>query len=89
MKSSWKAITLAALISVFASQSRGAVTCPTSVTQAGGDADDQLTGTADADLITGNGGNDTILGLAGSDCLNGGSFDDQLFGGADNDRLSG
>jgi cysteine-rich repeat protein len=89
MRSSWKAITLAALLVVFASQSHGGITCPATVTQSGGDANDDFTGTPDADRINGNGGNDTIVGLAGDDCLNGGSFDDQLFGGDGSDLLTG
>jgi cysteine-rich repeat protein len=89
MTSSWKAITLAALVTVLASQSHGAIICPASVTQSGGDANDVFIGTADADRINGNGGNDTILGLGGNDCLNGGSFEDQVFGGTGDDNLSG
>jgi cysteine-rich repeat protein len=85
---------LAVLVLSFAalapwSAANAAVTCPTSVTQAGTSANEDLVGTSGNDRIAGNGGKDVIHGGDGSDCLIGGSFEDRLFGEDGDDELIG
>ncbi len=55
----------------------------------GDDADNTLTGTANADTIDGKGGSDLIHGNAGDDQLRGGDGDDSLRGGAGIDAYDG
>ncbi|MFH5948346.1 hypothetical protein [Roseomonas xinghualingensis] len=50
---------------------------------------DELVGTAQADVIDGLGGNDLIRGLGGHDILYGGDGDDILDGGTGADRMEG
>lgn len=52
-------------------------------------ADDDFTGTSDADLVEGLFGDDKLSGLAGSDWLAGGAGRDTLYGGADDDTVLG
>ena len=47
----------------------------------GGNGNDTLTGSPNADVIGGGEGNDTILGLAGVDLMDGGGGDDTITGG--------
>jgi Ca2+-binding RTX toxin-like protein len=56
---------------------------------AGGDNDDNLTGTAGQDDLNGGGGNDTLRALGGDDRLDGAAGDDVLSGGDGNDTLIG
>lgn len=69
-----------------------------SMTGAGTDAADSITGTAGVDWITGNGGDDTIdgsdgadilAGNGGGDTIKGGLGDDIIYGGASDDILEG
>jgi Ca2+-binding RTX toxin-like protein len=55
----------------------------------GSSFNDDLTGTAAADIIQGGAGNDTLAGNDGIDNLDGGVGDDTLRGGAGNDILMG
>jgi Ca2+-binding RTX toxin-like protein len=51
----------------------------------GGDGDNTLSGTSNADHLSGLGGSDTLSGLGGEDLLDGGAGDDMLDGGSDGD----
>jgi Ca2+-binding RTX toxin-like protein len=51
--------------------------------------DDDLQGTADADVLSGLDGNDRLRGLAGDDVISGGAGDDTVTGNEGNDTLSG
>jgi Ca2+-binding RTX toxin-like protein len=51
----------------------------------GGNGNDTLTGSPNADVIAGGEGNDTIVGLAGVDLMNGGGGDDTITGGPGNE----
>jgi hypothetical protein len=51
--------------------------------------DDDLIGTAGADVIVGGGGNDTIAAVGGNDLVCGGAGNDAVRGGSGNDRLFG
>ncbi len=64
---------------------------PTQRVAFGGDADDALTGTANAegDHLYGGAGNDTVIGLAGDDVLEGNTGDDLIDGGEGSDWLRG
>lgn len=53
----------------------------------GGNANDTLTGNADANELNGNGGDDTLSGLGGRDVLSGGPGNDTLAGGEGDDIL--
>ena len=55
----------------------------------GGDDDEILYGSANADTLVGNGGSDVLLGNDGDDSLSGGAGADRLEGGAGIDTLSG
>jgi hypothetical protein len=55
----------------------------------GGDGDDTLRGTPDADVICGLQGNDTLRGRGGKDLLVGGNGQDRIGGGSGPDRLRG
>ena len=55
----------------------------------GGQGDDDLTGSNEANSIYGNNGNDDLLGLAGSDSIGGGLGDDILRGGDGLDNAYG
>ena len=55
----------------------------------GNSADNQITGTPQADLIVGAAGNDTLTGLGGGDSLNGGDGNDILDGGEGADLMVG
>jgi Ca2+-binding RTX toxin-like protein len=55
----------------------------------GTDFDDNLTGSAVANVLEGRDGNDTLSGLVGDDALDGGDGDDLLIGGAGADTLIG
>jgi subtilisin-like proprotein convertase family protein len=55
----------------------------------GGDGDDRLMGTADANGLAGGRGDDEISGRAGDDTLVGGAGDDMLVGGAGSDTIDG
>lgn len=59
------------------------------ITILGGAGNDQLIGSAGADLLTGGDGNDTLTGNAGNDILRGSAGADVLTGGDGNDGLSG
>ncbi|HXC60589.1 MAG TPA: cadherin domain-containing protein [Steroidobacteraceae bacterium] len=68
------------------------------ISGAGSDAADNITGTAGVDWITGNGGDDTIdggdgadilAGNGGADTIKGGLGDDIIYGGASDDILEG
>jgi hypothetical protein len=61
----------------------------TSLTVAGANAADSLTGGAGNDSLTGNGGNDTIAGGGGVDVLSGGDGNDTITGGTGNDNITG
>lgn len=54
----------------------------------GGDGNDRLTGTDQANLLYGGAGNDGLAGGAGNDTLRGGAGADTMFGGAGTDTLS-
>jgi Ca2+-binding RTX toxin-like protein len=54
-----------------------------------GDGDDEIIGTANADLLFGDGGNDTLDGAGGNDTQRGGQGDDLLIGGEGDDVLVG
>ncbi|MEU6992080.1 calcium-binding protein [Streptomyces sp. NPDC046465] len=58
-------------------------------TLTGGDGNDSVHGSSDAEKILGGRGNDKLYGGAGDDSLYGNSGDDLLHGGAGNDTLSG
>jgi Ca2+-binding RTX toxin-like protein len=51
----------------------------------GGNGNDTLTGSPNADVIAGGEGNDTIFGLAGVDLMNGDAGDDTITGGPGNE----
>jgi Ca2+-binding RTX toxin-like protein len=51
----------------------------------GGNGNDTLTGSPNADVIAGGEGNDTIVGLAGVDLMNGDAGDDTITGGPGNE----
>jgi Ca2+-binding RTX toxin-like protein len=51
----------------------------------GGNGNDTLTGSPNADVIGGGEGNDTIVGLAGVDLMDGGGGDDTITGGPGNE----
>jgi Ca2+-binding RTX toxin-like protein len=51
----------------------------------GGNGNDTLTGSPNADVIGGGEGNDTIVGLAGVDLMDGGGGDDAITGGPGNE----
>ncbi|MFO0587973.1 MAG: calcium-binding protein [Polyangiaceae bacterium] len=53
----------------------------------GGDGDDAITGSANADELHGGNGNDELNGGAGDDTLYGGPDNDELNGGAGNDTI--
>jgi hypothetical protein len=55
----------------------------------GGNGDDTLTGSPNADVIAGGEGNDTIVGLAGVDLMDGGGGDDTITGGPGNEPNQG
>ncbi|MCG8015397.1 MAG: hypothetical protein JAY97_04205 [Candidatus Thiodiazotropha sp. 'RUGA'] len=55
----------------------------------GDSADNQLSGTDQADLIQGFNGNDRLQGNEGNDRIEGGNDSDSLYGGAGNDLLIG
>src|SRR5262249_20380730 len=55
----------------------------------GGEGNDFIIGTNDANVIDGNGGNDLLLGMGGNDTINGGDGDDMIEGGAGADTLDG
>jgi RTX calcium-binding nonapeptide repeat (4 copies) len=55
----------------------------------GGDGDDTLRGTPDADVICGLSGDDTLRALGGNDLVLGGDGDDRIAGGGGSDRLRG
>ena len=55
----------------------------------GGNRNDDLRGTDEAETILDRGGNDLLYGLAGDDVLDGGHGRDTLYGGAGNDTLDG
>ena len=55
----------------------------------GGDSDDKLFGTDEAETINGNTGDDVLSGGGGDDTLNGGDDDDLLEGGPGADTLNG
>ena len=55
----------------------------------GGDGDDSLSGTGDAETLTGGAGDDTLRGMGGDDTIFGQSGDDVLDGGAGDDSLRG
>lgn len=55
----------------------------------GGDGDDTLTGSSNADVLEGGSGNDTLFGRAGSDRLLGGPGNDTLIGGSGTDEILG
>jgi Ca2+-binding RTX toxin-like protein len=52
----------------------------------GGNGNDTLTGSPNADVIGGGEGNDTIVGLAGVDLMDGGGGDDTITGGPGNEQ---
>ena len=52
----------------------------------GGNGNDTLTGSPNADVIGGGEGNDTIVGLAGVDLMDGGGGDDAITGGPGNEQ---
>lgn len=52
-------------------------------------ADDNITGTGQADVLAGAGGNDTLRGGGGDDSLDGGAGSDTLRGGGGDDSLDG
>ncbi|MEW8350914.1 MAG: calcium-binding protein [Candidatus Thiodiazotropha taylori] len=58
-------------------------------THTGDSADNQLSGTDQADLIQGFNGNDQLQGNEGNDRIEGGNDSDSLYGGAGNDLLIG
>ena len=60
-----------------------------SETIVGGNRNDDLRVTDEAETILGRGGNDLLYGLAGDDVLGGGHGRDTLYGGAGNDTLDG
>ena len=53
----------------------------------GGEGNDALVGTGNADTIIGGAGNDTITGGAGNDTITGGAGADVMTGGADSNRF--
>lgn len=55
----------------------------------GGDGDDSLTGSANADVLEGGPGNDTLVGRPGTDRLLGGPGNDILVGGTGMDEVLG
>jgi Ca2+-binding RTX toxin-like protein len=55
----------------------------------GGNGNDTLTGSPNADVIGGGEGNDTIVGLAGIDLMDGGGGDDTITGGPGNEQNQG
>ncbi|MGY4803074.1 calcium-binding protein [Teichococcus aerofrigidensis] len=55
----------------------------------GGEANDQITGDALANILAGGGGNDTLNGGGGNDTLDGGAGNDTLAGGEGDDSLAG
>ena len=55
----------------------------------GGNVDEILYGSGNADVLIGNAGDDVLLGNAGADILRGGTGADRLEGGAGNDTLDG
>jgi hypothetical protein len=62
---------------------------PIGPSQAGGNGEDTLAGTASSEVITGGNGDDRLDGQAGSDALDGGNGQDTLLGGAGIDTVVG
>ncbi|MDB5321032.1 MAG: Hemolysin-type calcium-binding region [Phycisphaerales bacterium] len=62
---------------------------PLGATINGGDGNDRIIGTDNADTITGGAGNDWIFARGGADVVNGGDGNDVLIGGAGNDTVHG
>ncbi|MEA3051573.1 MAG: uncharacterized protein QOG72_476 [Sphingomonadales bacterium] len=59
------------------------------VSSAGGNGNDNMTGTGGEDVLNGGNGNDVLNGLGGHDLLAGGNGNDVLTGGSGNDILLG
>jgi uncharacterized delta-60 repeat protein len=54
----------------------------------GGDGNDSITGSSEADTIFGNGGADTIQGMLGADSISGGGGNDEIWGNDPYDQYS-
>lgn len=70
-------------------EQRTASDVATITVRVGGNGNDTLTGTANADMLFGENGDDTLSGLDGNDLLCGGRGNDSLFGGTGADHFSG
>ena len=59
------------------------------VTDSGGDGNDFMVGTAQANVLSGGAGNDMMFGAGGNDTLNGDNGEDLIYGGSGNNLLQG